>query len=419
MKKIIRLTESDLTRIVRRVIKENEEEWIDQSQDMEGESDFSRMELEKKALKQAEKAVNILSDDEKDFLITYLNSVDASDFQDLVIDEIENMGVGAITEEEKDDLGMSEDEYQVRKIIDKVISRVTVISMLSVVPAAMFISGGVAVALGVTSLATMLLKDVAWWNPKGYDKNQSSIYHRAANRARREDGEGRNPYINEMEDEDFMRGADKNWNDRYYEKDDFSDFDTTMYDGLDDEDDDYGTMRGRFFDDEDEGDEEWGETDEGEEELQDLIEEARDFLENECGYDLHDINLMSEEDIVNALYEEENEELAEEIADLLHQEGFADHDEPIDSIGGHSVNDLKKAFAKTKGKDEELDEGWDDFTQKKRYPEDYKPEKYRSIPKDFFRKNLGHRIDSEGTKLSRRHEKPFDDYEDFDDEEFV
>ena len=36
-------------------------------------------------------------------------------------------------------------------------------------------------------------------------------------------------------------------------------------------------------------DEEWGETDEGEEELQDLIEEARDFLENECGYDLHDI----------------------------------------------------------------------------------------------------------------------------------
>jgi len=301
MKKIIRLTENDLARIVRRVIKENEEEWIDQSQDMEGESDFSRMELEKKALKQAEKAVNILSDDEKDFLTTYLNSVDASDFQDLVIDEIENMGVGAITEEEKDDLGMSEDEYQVRKIIDKVIRRVTVISILSVVPAAMFISGGVAVALGVTSLATMLLKDVAWWNPKGYDKNQSSIYHRAANRARREDGEGRNPYINEMEDEDFMRGADKNWNDK--EEDD-------------------RTMRGRFFDDDDEGDEEWGQSDIGEEDLQDLIEEARDFLEVECGYDLHDLNLMSEEDIVDALYDEGNNELAEEIEELLNQEGF-------------------------------------------------------------------------------------------------
>ena len=128
------------------------------------------------------------------------------------------------------------------------------------------------------------------------------------------------------------------------------------------ESDDYKdrTMRGRFFDDEDEGDEEWGETDKGEEELQDLIEEARDFLENECGYDLHDINLMSEEDIVDALYEEENEELAEEIADLLYQEGFADFDD---------------------------------------------------MP--------SYKIDSEGTRLSKRGEDPFDEYKGFDDEEYA
>jgi hypothetical protein len=44
MKRIVRLTESDLARIVRRVIRENEEEWIDQSMDMEGESDFFKME---------------------------------------------------------------------------------------------------------------------------------------------------------------------------------------------------------------------------------------------------------------------------------------------------------------------------------------------------------------------------------------
>jgi len=44
MKKIIRLTESDLTRIVRRIVKENEEEWISQSEDMEMDSDFSKME---------------------------------------------------------------------------------------------------------------------------------------------------------------------------------------------------------------------------------------------------------------------------------------------------------------------------------------------------------------------------------------
>jgi hypothetical protein len=46
MKRIVRLTESDLARIVRRVIRENEEEWIDQSMDMEGESDFSKIKLE-------------------------------------------------------------------------------------------------------------------------------------------------------------------------------------------------------------------------------------------------------------------------------------------------------------------------------------------------------------------------------------
>jgi hypothetical protein len=44
MKKIIRLTESDLAIIVKRVIKENEEDWIDQANDMDFESDFSKME---------------------------------------------------------------------------------------------------------------------------------------------------------------------------------------------------------------------------------------------------------------------------------------------------------------------------------------------------------------------------------------
>jgi hypothetical protein len=185
------------------------------------------------------------------------------------------------------------------------------------------------------------------------------------------------------------------------------------------DEEDYGTMRGRFFDDEDEGDEEWGETDMGEEELQDLIEEARDFLENECGYDLHDINLMGEEDIVDALYDEGYDDLANDIESLMDQEGFynVDEDEPYDAIGGHSVNDLKKAFAKTKGRDEELGEGWDDFTQKKRYPEDYKPEKYERIPRDYFKSPR--RLDPEGTIGMPRKEKPFDDYEDFDDEEFV
>jgi len=59
-----------------------------------------------------------------------------------------------------------------------------------------------------------------------------------------------------------------------------------------------------------------------------LIEEAKNFLENECGYDLHDINLMSEEDIVNALHDEGNDELAKKIESLLHM----DDDEKIKSV---------------------------------------------------------------------------------------
>jgi hypothetical protein len=137
-----------------------------------------------------------------------------------------------------------------------------------------------------------------------------------------------------------------------------------------------------------EQDEEWGQTDRGEEELQELIEEARDILENELGYSIEEINSMDEMDMVDIL-SDEYDDLAMNIEELLNQEGF----------------------------DTELDEGWDDFIQKKRYPEDYKPENYRKLPKDAF--ISGGEIDREGTIITKRREDPFDEYENFDDEEYV
>lgn len=137
-----------------------------------------------------------------------------------------------------------------------------------------------------------------------------------------------------------------------------------------------------------EQDEEWGQTDNGEQRLQDLIEEARDILENEFGYSIEEINEMSELDMVDIL-SYEYDYLAMEIEELLDGEGF----------------------------DTELDEGWDDTIQKKRHPEDYNPRKYRKLPKDVFRS--GSKIDGEGTIITKKNEKPFDKYKDFDDEEYA
>ena len=69
-------------------------------------------------------------------------------------------------------------------------------------------------------------------------------------------------------------------------------------------------------------DEDLGSTDKGEEKLQDLIEEARDILENELGFDIDEINEMSEREMVECLFDEGYDEIASEMEELLDQEGF-------------------------------------------------------------------------------------------------
>lgn len=85
---------------------------------------------------------------------------------------------------------------------------------------------------------------------------------------------------------------------------------------------------------------------ESEEKLQDLIGDAKEVLENELEFSIDYIMEMDEFEIVDALRDNGYDELANEIEHLMEKEGFynVDEDEPYDSIGGHSVNDLKMAM---------------------------------------------------------------------------
>ena len=312
MKRIIRLTESDLERIVRRVIRENEEEWIDQAQDMEGESDFSKMELEN--IEEFQELVSFFEENPD------------------IAQEIKNAMNSNVNEANKyydysDERGKKEitrNQYLKRKLINY------------------GIWGTLGAIVGYT-MGTM----------SGDDILQAALLMAGLGGAVGAELSGN-------------VGRERVKESRLYEQD-----------------------------------EEWGETDKGEEELQDLLEEARDILENECGYDFEELNQMDEIDILDALEEnaescEKTEEqyiymLIDQINELLDQELF----------------------------NTELGENWDDFNMKRRYDK-YKRIDYRKVPKNPI--EPGAYLDYEGTKL-KRSDNDDDDFNEWgldgDDEEYV
>ena len=84
----------------------------------------------------------------------------------------------------------------------------------------------------------------------------------------------------------------------------------------------------RVIKERDERDEEWGQTDKGEERLQDLIVDARHFLmytgNVSSTLDFDTVNQMNEYEIMRHVRKRGNDKLASRIEKLLKQEGFED-----------------------------------------------------------------------------------------------
>lgn len=126
---------------------------------MEGEmEDGDEMSKEEKAIETLER---ILKPSEIEFLKKQYKELGKSGLKDEV-NTLMNLN-----EEEEDE--MSEDEFKLRNIVNKIIKKGAVLSTIGIVPAAMFVGGTAAVGLGIAALAGTLLKDAAFFNKKGVD----------------------------------------------------------------------------------------------------------------------------------------------------------------------------------------------------------------------------------------------------------
>ena len=187
MKRTIRLTESELINLVKRIIKEDEEQWMADSQEMEGESDFSKMDLEtaKEELK------NTISRSEMKFLSDLMKHEGKDELEDMLMDVVSQMKDSNYSEVDEmmyedfeKQYGMSETEMKLRGILDKIVQNTTLIAALGIVPAAMFIGGGTALVAGIISMLGVTLKDSAFFKKGGYDKYKTGFHYKAADKSR-------------------------------------------------------------------------------------------------------------------------------------------------------------------------------------------------------------------------------------------
>ena len=159
MAKIIKLTEGDLSRIVKRVIREEESDKEE------------KIEMAKEALS------DILNSNELNFLKQKIEDEGKEEFKHEVVAAVKDVKSnedGELSEEEMD--SMSEDEYKLRSIIHKIMEKATVLSGIGIVPAAMFAGAPTAVGLGIASLLGVIFKDAAFWKRGGhhYDEQERS-----------------------------------------------------------------------------------------------------------------------------------------------------------------------------------------------------------------------------------------------------